>query len=39
MMVDLFSKYRHFIEFAHPYTMDMLAKAIFGDIMWLHDIS
>jgi hypothetical protein len=35
-VVDRFSKYRHFIALAHPYTVESVAQAFFTDIVRLH---
>jgi hypothetical protein len=37
-VVDLFSKYCHFIPLAHPYTVESVAQAFFGDIVGLHGV-
>jgi hypothetical protein len=37
-MVDRFLKYAHFIPLGHPYTMTMVARAFFVDIVRLHGL-
>jgi hypothetical protein len=37
-VVDRFSKYCHFIPFAHPYTTTSVAQVFFTDIVRLHGV-
>jgi hypothetical protein len=37
-VVDLFSKYAHFIPLAHPYTAISMARAFFDGIVQLHGL-
>jgi hypothetical protein len=38
-VVDRLSKYAHFIPLDHPYTVTMVARAFFTDIVCLHGLS
>jgi hypothetical protein len=35
-VIDLFSKYVHFITLGHPYTATSVAHAFFNGVVWLH---
>jgi hypothetical protein len=38
-VVDMFSKYGHFIPLCHPYTATTVAKSFFDTVVRLHGIS
>ena len=38
MVVDRFSKYAHFIQLAHQYAAEFVARVFFAEIVHLHSV-